>query len=113
MNVFPDLPWSQENATVHVEETIRMISSGLIIAVTESDDDNRIFIVCEDCKESFLLINPGEVGDQASQMIACLKLLPALMLALRHITECPFDGPKVVPQEDHKMPINRPYGKPQ
>jgi len=78
-----------------VVETIEMISTGLVITVPAADDDNRTFITCDDCKESFLLVDPAEVGNEATQILSSLKLLPALMLALRHITECPYDGPKV------------------
>ncbi len=79
-----------------VEETIEMTSTGLILAVPAADDDNRTFIVCEDCKESFLLVDPAEVSSTATQFFEGLKLLPRLMLALRHIVECPYDGPKVI-----------------
>lgn len=81
-----------------VEETIEMISTGLILTVPSADNDNRTFITCEDCKESFLLVDPAEVDNTGAQIIESLSMLPRIMLALHHITQCPFDGPKVSPK---------------
>lgn len=76
------------------EEIIEMFASGLVVSVPEDENDNRTFLSCQDCKETFLLFDPATMSDPIRSTMESLAILPRLIEALHHITICPAEPEK-------------------
>lgn len=77
---------------IEKEEIIDMIGTSLILTVPNDDDDNRAFLTCKDCNESFLLVDSSKMNNPITSMIESLNMFPRLTFAIRHIIKCPANG---------------------
>ena len=64
---------------------IKMMSTGMTLAIPQDDTDYRAFLVCEECWETFLLMDNNEQHPA--------QVLSRVLIVLNHVTRCPGEIP--------------------
>lgn len=70
---------------------VDMLATGLILALSRDENDKRTFLACEGCRNAFLVFDSDAMTNKITSMTETLSILPRIIVALRHVAECPYD----------------------